>query len=770
MNKARFVVTLLALLVGGVSAFSQLPAAKLTTVFPPGAKAGTSVEVTIGGAHLDHADRMFFSHPGISAKSLGDGRRFSVTVTADVPGGVHSAWVAGHYGASAPRAFAVGRLHEVVGLTGNHAFESAPKVGLDSVVNGHADAEAADFYKVTLKRGQVLSARCLDREIDSRMQGAVLIFDDQRREVARGRLSGATTYRAERDGDCYLKVHDFVYRGGPEYFYRLELRAGELPGHVLPLAVEPGAARPVQVFGVDVTKPLRQEKVTVSSGGDLRLAGLPLRDRHATVSGVPVAGQIVGMAAGKVVVESADWVDQTITLPADISGRFYPARDVDRFHFSAKKGEVWQVEIVSHRLHGLTDPRVVVQRVTVQGGKTNHTDVVVLEDADRNFGGDEFDTFHHDDTARLEIKEDGNYRIVARDVFNSAVADPRRTYRLIVRRAEPDFDLIVQPMARRPEGDRRDVWAWNAILRQGDVAGLRVLVFRRDGFNSEIEVAVDGLPAGVSFGPLRIGAADKTAELFLRADETAKPWAGPITLKGRATVGERRLERAARFAFVNWDIDFNNSTTDMPDVRLADRLVLGICAEPSPLELVAGDGKPIEAVTGSTVKIPVRVVRRGDFKADLKVKPHGHAALAKIGDATIKGGAGEVVIDLKRYKLPVGEHALHLETTSKGKYKPTSPELIAARADLGKATAVAKPAEEHAKALAEVFAIKTLSPAQKAAVKRESDEAGETAKDLIAKREAAAKRVKDLEAKLKPRDITADFYSMPFVIKVNPKK
>jgi hypothetical protein len=30
--------------------------------------------------------------------------------------------------------------------------------------------------------------------------------------------------------------------------------------------------------------------------------------------------------------------------------------------------------------------------------------------------------------------------------------------------------------------------------------------------------------------------------------------------------------------------------------------------------------------------------------------------------------------------------------------------------------------------------------------------------------------VKDLEAKQKPRDLTADFYSMPFVLRINPKK
>src|SRR6185436_18545843 len=41
---------------------------------------------------------------------------------------------------------------------------------------------------------------------------------------------------------------------------------------------------------------------------------------------------------------------QKINLPADVSGRFFPAADVDRFEFAANKGEVWWIEIASERL------------------------------------------------------------------------------------------------------------------------------------------------------------------------------------------------------------------------------------------------------------------------------------------------------------------------------------------------------------------------------------------------------------------------------------
>jgi len=49
------------------SAYAQLPTTQLTSVFPPGGKQGTSVEVTIAGADMDDCSRLLFSHSGITA-------------------------------------------------------------------------------------------------------------------------------------------------------------------------------------------------------------------------------------------------------------------------------------------------------------------------------------------------------------------------------------------------------------------------------------------------------------------------------------------------------------------------------------------------------------------------------------------------------------------------------------------------------------------------------------------------------------------------------
>src|SRR5579872_5061171 len=43
---------------------SALPSPRLLLVTPPGARAGTSVEVTLTGTDLESPDRLVFSHPG----------------------------------------------------------------------------------------------------------------------------------------------------------------------------------------------------------------------------------------------------------------------------------------------------------------------------------------------------------------------------------------------------------------------------------------------------------------------------------------------------------------------------------------------------------------------------------------------------------------------------------------------------------------------------------------------------------------------------------
>src|SRR5206468_6130166 len=132
------------------------------------------------------------------------------------------------------------------------------------------------------------------------------------------------------------------------------------------------------------------------------------------------------------------------------AGSFYPAADVDTYEFTAKKGEVWWVEVGSERLGLNTDPFVLVQRVTKNGDQETLTDVAELNDIASpmkvtsngySYDGPPYDAGSPDVNGKFDIKEDGTYRLQVRDLFGGTRSNPDNIYRLIVRQAAPDFSL-----------------------------------------------------------------------------------------------------------------------------------------------------------------------------------------------------------------------------------------------------------------------------------------------------------------------------------------
>ena len=63
---ARLLLGLCAIFAVPACAMGQLPATRLGGIFPGGATAGTSVDLTLSGEDLDDVDQLQFNHPGIT--------------------------------------------------------------------------------------------------------------------------------------------------------------------------------------------------------------------------------------------------------------------------------------------------------------------------------------------------------------------------------------------------------------------------------------------------------------------------------------------------------------------------------------------------------------------------------------------------------------------------------------------------------------------------------------------------------------------------------
>src|SRR6266513_3856416 len=239
---------LVGLLLGMNASLAQLPLARLSTVFPPGGKAGTTIEAAVTGSDLDEANELHFSHTNITARQKvadktgePEGNKFLVTIGADVPPDVYEVRVIGRFGVSNPRAYVVGHLPEIPSPATNHAVASAVEVALGTVVNGRAEANAVDYFKFAARKGQRVLIECLAKEIDSRMDDTLIVYDAGGHELERQRRGGLLDIIAPADGQFVLALSDFIYRGGREYFYRLTVGAGPHLDYIFPPSGLPGA-------------------------------------------------------------------------------------------------------------------------------------------------------------------------------------------------------------------------------------------------------------------------------------------------------------------------------------------------------------------------------------------------------------------------------------------------------------------------------------------------------------------------------------------------
>lgn len=788
-----------ALLASALAASAQLPQPKLFTVFPPGAKTGSTVDVAVTGAELDEA-QLRFNHPGITAKALAAANQFAITVASDVPPGAYEARVLARFGLSNPRTFVVGARAEVLEKSGNNSPETAQEVALESVVNGRTDSQAADYYKLTVKKGQRVIVDCASRELDSRAADALLLLSPDGREMERARQGGLLDHTAAADGTLILKVHDFVYRGGDQYFYRLTVTTGPHVDFVFPPAAEQGKAAKVTVFGrnlpggspskftsdgkvldqltVDLAAPgdpaARQRLATTLSlnGASASLDGFEYRVKGA--SGTLSNPTLLTFANGPVTAEaepnnSPDKA-QSISLPANLAGQFATPNDRDWFAFDAKKGDAFWLEVTSHRLGLPTAPHVVIQKAAKnEKSEATFTDVQEFAESVANAGGPEFNTAHRDPVGRFDVKEDGSYRLGIRDLFGRTVASPRHVYLLTLRKETPDFRLVAVPDSAPTKKAPADVVTSAPSMWRGEALPIKLLVFRRDGFKEDIHVTVSGLPAGIVAPPVKIPAASNVFSLFLAAKDDAPAGLGEVKITGTAKVGDTQLMREARLTTVNWDLATDNNTTEAPQTRLARSFPLAVTdRESAPLTFAMEAKQPLETCVFNKLLIPVNFTRRADFTAEVKLKVTGNKNLEKMPElaGTEKTKSVQLVLNLAEQKLPPGEHTFWLQTRAKGKMRPY---MDAAKDAEAKAKAAEKEATEAAAKAkeAKAAAAKVTAPAEaKAAAEKTVKEAEARAKEAEARKTAAAATMKQMTDKSKPRDVDAAFYSLPITLTV----
>jgi hypothetical protein len=486
----------------------------VTSLFPAGARQGTTVLVTASGTFDRWPVGGWSDGPGVTVEPLAEKGKLWVSVAEGTAPGVYWVRLYDEEGASALRPFVVGALPEVNEVEPNDDPARAQPLDRPAVtVNGRlARSGDVDGFAVALRRGETLVASVeANRRLGSPMDGLIQVArpdgivlaandDDHDRDPQ-------LAFEAPADGTYVVRTFAFPatpdarisFSGAPTYIYRLTLTTRGFVDHPYPLAVARDAPGPVRAEGWNIesatgTLELRGEE---AAGGST----VARASRAGLANGAEV--RLVPHAA---IVEAepnpAD-APQALTPPVSVTGRLDAEDDVDAYRFTARKGDKQVIRVESRALGQPLDPTL---RVLNASGK-------IVGEVDDSAGS-------RDAELSFTAPEDGPFRVVVRDL--NSQAGPRAVYLLTVAPPMPDFGLTLA-------ADR-------FTLSPGRPLVIPVTVTRTNGFDGVVRVSASGLPEGVSAAAVTSdpkNATDRAVEITLKADQSAASWNGPISVEGR---------------------------------------------------------------------------------------------------------------------------------------------------------------------------------------------------------------------------------------------
>lgn len=807
-----------------IPAYAQLPSPHLRSIHPTGSKIGTTVEVTIAGTDLDETSGLLFSHPDIKAERVmvpatefrpehPNPTRFRITVANGVPPGRYEVHAQTRLGLSSSRPFVVGTNNEIAEPGTNKEISGALELSLGTIVNARADGDSVDYFRFKAKQGQRLLIQCWAERIASKMDATIAIDDSAGRELLSDRdtlgRDPVLNFVAPADGVYFLRVYDFTFGGGDEFYYRLQVSNAPHIDFIVPPAGKPGTKSRYKIYGrnlpggskgegvrlgphelesVEVEIQLPAESQTAAFSTPVRQALLPGFDFQLTANGASSNPIRIGFSTEPVVAEIESPADQVVTIPTEVHGTFAGPGDNDRLLFEATKGAPLWIECIAERLGKTSDPLLIIEHQKIDEKGSKQFSEIQSNDDDNNPGGRLFPIPTRDPALRFTPPADGTYRITL--LNQSGRGGPASQYRLIIREHQPDFDLVAT--AWKPHRDSKVLQPVPSLLRQGGTAALQVLASRKDGFNDEIIIDVNNLPDGVTCPSVRIPAGKNSTTLVLTSTDDAPEWSGFITVNGKA--GDQ--VHAARAGVISWGVA--NYETERTRPHLTTRLPLSVCtAEKAPL-VISTEAKPEwEVALGGKLNIPIKLLKKNAIKGDFTISPEGFLFVKNPPQLKIKEADSEGTLSInftKNANFPVEPGVWQFVLRGDGIVKYRNNPAASARADTEQkritdlkaqldkqakdARAAVQPSQQALKKAEQD--LKTASaeakpPLQAAVDKARSDyqTKEQAAKDAEAKakrveneRKAAENRAKVAREKAKERDVKISTYSLPITVRV----
>lgn len=603
-------------------------------LYPPGGRAGTTVDVKLGVYDGTPDQQLFVFDPRVKLDPTGQpgpilvppppywfGAKSTIaplplpreqsarlTLPANLPPGPMRWTVANACGAGLRTGiFWVGDGPEVLEEAGGKEPQKLP--ALPVTVSGRlARIEEVDRYRFTVAKAGPVTCELFARRLGVNLNAAVTIRDASGRVVADAADTegedAVLTFVAAAGADYTVSVNDIDFRGDRSFIYRLTLTPGPRILAAIPAVGQRGKTVSVEFVGLglasgqpklesvarQVTFPAGPQEQTLAyrletPWGTTPAFAIPLGDREETLVG--------------------PGPERRLTLPVAATGVLDQGQTEARFLCAGKKGDAWDLALEARRLGSPLDVALAVEG---PDGKelARNDDLPGTTDAGLAF----------------TLPADGTYTVVVSDQSGKA-GTRAAVYRLTGNRATPDFALQTVARLNVPLGGKAD---------------LLVTAQRKAGFKEPIALTITGLPEGVSVPPnLVIPANLAQFKVPLQAAANAPALATLVRVSGTAGTGPTALTRPALAPLPG------NLAPRDPTAEQTDAVLLATTMKPR-LNLVAVEADGGRKVhRGSTHPAEVTIERLEGFAGEVSLQMASVQSYQRQGingpDLTVPAGA-----------------------------------------------------------------------------------------------------------------------------------
>ncbi|HUG18182.1 MAG TPA: PPC domain-containing protein [Planctomycetaceae bacterium] len=630
-----------------VSSFSSAADPRLSLINPRGGQRGTELEVVFSGNRLEDAAEIFYYEKGFETLKLepvnANACKALIKIAPDARLGEHVMQVRTKSGISDYRTFWVGPYPSLEEKEPNNAFEQPQLIETVNVtVQGIVQNEDVDYFAVNATKGQRISV-----EVEGLRLGNTLfdpycaILDSKRFELAASddapllNQDSLVSVIAPEDGQYIIEIRDSAYQGNGASYYRAHIGTFPRPTAVYPAGGQIGQEVEVAYLGI----PGAELKSKLALPAELDPAFGVVAEDAGGIAPSPNVFRLFPHGNAIEAEPNNEFATATkADLPLAFNGIIQEPGDVDCFRFTAKQGEVWEVECHARSLRSPLDPVMNLYNGAGAGITGN-------DDARGN----------PDSYFRFSVPADGEYILRITDHLQRGGAD--FVYRVEFTPVVPKVQLSI-PRVTRYGQERQTIYVprGNRVATQMTIGRVNV--------GGEVILSGEGLPPGMTMQTPTVPANMSTWPVLFEAAADA-PLGGKL-LKFTSKMADANVNAPGEFRNFADLILYQNAPLYGREIN---QLAFAVIEEsPYSLEIVQ---PKVPIVQDGSMELKIIAKRAEGFTKPIRVEfPFRPPGIGTTSAVTIPEGQNEVMYPLNTNngaaigKWPV--YALGLSDTDSG--------------------------------------------------------------------------------------------------------